>query len=873
MFPGTQQGIPANNALDTEAHQLQTPQENKVVKKFYPHPYFDFDVPRNITTRVGQTAFINCRVEQMGDKSVSWIRKRDLHILSAGTAVYTSDERFQVIRSEKAENWTLQIKFAQQRDSGIYECQVNTEPKMSMAFRLNVVGKLDVTMAQISSTVTLGTNHVSTNTALHFAEAKAVILGPTDLYVKMGSIVTLTCIISQGPHDLGTIYWYRGKRHRTRVSGELKILGAKLSDSGNYTCLPTSAEGTSVMVHVINGEHPAAMQRGCATNTITDRCRSVRLLVAMLGLLALHQCLALQTELRTSGPQIEDGKDCNRRSRWQQQRQAVQQHLPVLKLWIYSLSPYPRDRCYGAEYDDYLFAYKAADGSGKNENMTIMVASFLPLNTETECGSKASGIARVDRSQRERTYPDLSDGAGATVLSMSDCPRDDIPRTNKPHPRFMCFQCEMYETFPKTQTQIGNAKPPPEKGNSAGFGRRYVGTADHGGHHRCHDQAMHIASIGDGENVLVIPGRAPKMLRRGSERMRGQSRKPDGQTGRPLVCWLLKSVARHGRCNDVDVGLLDLNLPPFYALIDVILSSQIIHSLPDSIIIYLKQLFGKYTEFHCHPGCFLPFFFFATFAVAHSPFAGAIRMRERIRPWRILQKPEAVLRRSDSPVRTVLKWKVFAAYYVFPAARNHGSILGQKTSARKPTGPRIGGRGGRGGGGGGGGGIIFYGTVSMGRVTRHPFDTGGRRRALESMIETNRRINVTERRLSPHKTAGKKEQCKQQQQQQQQRQQRAKEIREEASPHRGTRRNVHFWEGSLEKSHQSRASTTTMLVATVEDISSPEKLNIPTINRKAAVDETGDRSRPNGKTIKRTGTVDEVKEMERKKIDTKCDKA
>lgn len=42
--------------------------------KFYPnmslHPYFDFDVPRNVTARVGQTAFLHCRVEQLGDKSV-----------------------------------------------------------------------------------------------------------------------------------------------------------------------------------------------------------------------------------------------------------------------------------------------------------------------------------------------------------------------------------------------------------------------------------------------------------------------------------------------------------------------------------------------------------------------------------------------------------------------------------------------------------------------------------------------------------------------------------------------------------------------------------------------------------------------------------
>lgn len=34
------------------------------------HPYFDFDVVRNVTARVGQTAFLNCRVEQLGDKSV-----------------------------------------------------------------------------------------------------------------------------------------------------------------------------------------------------------------------------------------------------------------------------------------------------------------------------------------------------------------------------------------------------------------------------------------------------------------------------------------------------------------------------------------------------------------------------------------------------------------------------------------------------------------------------------------------------------------------------------------------------------------------------------------------------------------------------------
>lgn len=36
------------------------------------HPYFNFDVSRNVTARVGQTTFLQCRVEQLGDKSVSF---------------------------------------------------------------------------------------------------------------------------------------------------------------------------------------------------------------------------------------------------------------------------------------------------------------------------------------------------------------------------------------------------------------------------------------------------------------------------------------------------------------------------------------------------------------------------------------------------------------------------------------------------------------------------------------------------------------------------------------------------------------------------------------------------------------------------------
>lgn len=72
---------------------------------------------------------------------VSWIRKRDLHILTVGILTYTNDQRFQSLHSDGTDEWTLKISSPQIRDSGTYECQVSTEPKISQAFRLNVVGK------------------------------------------------------------------------------------------------------------------------------------------------------------------------------------------------------------------------------------------------------------------------------------------------------------------------------------------------------------------------------------------------------------------------------------------------------------------------------------------------------------------------------------------------------------------------------------------------------------------------------------------------------------------------------------------------------------------------------------------------------------
>lgn len=84
---------------------------------------------------------------------VSWMRKRDLHILTSSIYTYTGDERFSVKHPEASDEWTLKIDYVQQRDAGVYECQVNTEPKMNLAFVLRVEGKILIISSLSSSAI------------------------------------------------------------------------------------------------------------------------------------------------------------------------------------------------------------------------------------------------------------------------------------------------------------------------------------------------------------------------------------------------------------------------------------------------------------------------------------------------------------------------------------------------------------------------------------------------------------------------------------------------------------------------------------------------------------------------------------------------
>ncbi|XP_076388758.1 zwei Ig domain protein zig-8 isoform X2 [Megachile rotundata] len=232
-------------------------------------PEFDDIAPRNITAIVGQTAELNCFVKHPGDRVVSWIRKRDLHILTSSIYAYTGDERFSVKHPEASDEWTLKIDYVQQRDAGVYECQVNTEPKMNLAFVLRVEER-----ALVPATATPNAIHRTFNSA-----AQAKILGQADVYVKKGSTISLTCTVNVQSTPPSSVSWHHGgavvdfdsprggvsldtEKTESGTTSKLLVTQARLTDSGNYTCIPSNANPASVMVHVLNGEHPAAMQHG-----------------------------------------------------------------------------------------------------------------------------------------------------------------------------------------------------------------------------------------------------------------------------------------------------------------------------------------------------------------------------------------------------------------------------------------------------------------------------------------------------------------------------------------------------------------------------------------------------------------------------------
>ncbi|XP_066582813.1 uncharacterized protein [Prorops nasuta] len=230
---------------------------------------FGTDNSSVVSAQSGSTALLPCVVHNLGDGMVSWIKRKKVHeLLTVGLTTYANDERFQAIHFHHSEDWTLQIKYVQSRDGGMYECQVSTHPPTSIFLFLEVV------------------------------DAKTEISGPQEKFVRPGSTLELHCLVKKSTETPSYLFWYHNLRminydldQGVNVSTDLssrqswlEVQRASDRHSGNYTCEASNAQPARVLVHIFNGDNPAAMQHSLASSAPSAACWALLALYVALEL-------------------------------------------------------------------------------------------------------------------------------------------------------------------------------------------------------------------------------------------------------------------------------------------------------------------------------------------------------------------------------------------------------------------------------------------------------------------------------------------------------------------------------------------------------------------------------------------------------------
>jgi len=219
-----------------------------------PFPEFVTSHSSNVTAALGKTALLNCRVRNVGNKTVSWIRHRDILLLAIGRYTYTSDYRFKAIHKLMSEDYLLQIRPVQMDDAGLYECQVSSTPPLS--------------------------HHIYLNVAQPYTE----IIGGPEIYLDEGSMMNITCLVKDSPEPPNYIFWYhndksitydspRGGVSQITEKGDvtvsyLLVQSARHTDSGRYKCQPSVGQPAVTNLHVIRGTGPKGLISGGCSSII-----------------------------------------------------------------------------------------------------------------------------------------------------------------------------------------------------------------------------------------------------------------------------------------------------------------------------------------------------------------------------------------------------------------------------------------------------------------------------------------------------------------------------------------------------------------------------------------------------------------------------
>eukprot|EP00095_Tigriopus_kingsejongensis_P010050 maker-scaffold99_size374999-snap-gene-0.22 protein:Tk10050 transcript:maker-scaffold99_size374999-snap-gene-0.22-mRNA-1 annotation:"PREDICTED: lachesin-like" len=191
----------------------------------------------NITVASGRSSHFTCVVKHLGGHKVAWLRSDSKAILAIHTHMVTNNPRMSVEHNGH-NSWTLRLSNVQRNDSGIYMCQINTEPMTSQIGMLSVVEAPDILYNETSN----------------------------DTIVLEGAHAKLRCEARGYPEP--TVTWQRedgalialrhenGKTERVeRVEGtDLVLNRLTRADMGAYLCIASngipSPVSKRIMVHV-----------------------------------------------------------------------------------------------------------------------------------------------------------------------------------------------------------------------------------------------------------------------------------------------------------------------------------------------------------------------------------------------------------------------------------------------------------------------------------------------------------------------------------------------------------------------------------------------------------------------------------------------
>jgi len=172
--------------------------------------------PGNVTLLSGETALLACKIYNLGNKSVSWLRHTSPipQLMALNNMSNSLDSRVKAMVGEEWSEFVLMIRDASPGDSGDYECQVS------------------------------GPNHTTSSKMIHLnviATTTTIDAGP-DIYVSIGSKLVLTCRVYTAGIKLNYLIWRRGDKIAKFIGGENS--GVKLEPDGRGTFVTSLDVGT-----------------------------------------------------------------------------------------------------------------------------------------------------------------------------------------------------------------------------------------------------------------------------------------------------------------------------------------------------------------------------------------------------------------------------------------------------------------------------------------------------------------------------------------------------------------------------------------------------------------------------------------------------